>query len=444
MKVKVFKQIFGQVMVLLVIFSLVLPNYSWAKKTKRRAQIVITKTDGTMVEGELLSVKEDSILLMSNSGNNRIEINVNEIYKIRINKKSQFGKGVGNFPLIGALIGLVAGVIGGLDNKIYLRERSPEEVKKILKKLNKYARFKNLDPDKLKNTLAINPPNGIIVTKKTEKNNASVVLKKVSGTKLKSSRFKRFHLTGGPSYYKSQSTGVFKKLLNRSGFGDIEPAKGISFFGFDFGSTESNDFPMVMSDPKISFGDFCLEYSVSKKFMIGIGSSYLGRHEVHGYRFILLYDNYYSEMFLRSEFSGNFYYMSGAWMKMPDAFIKKTAVKIGGAVGFSSTSTNYKLSQHQDSDYSGREGEKGVDKKSFALMVFVELKYFLNQTWSVGLNMNYRHIPVKIPKVHLSSEYLSEIAENGDWIYEPIQVDIPESKISSGGIGVWINLGIHF
>lgn len=181
MKMKSLKQSFGQVMVLLVVFSLIFPVHTWAKKVKRGAQIVVTKTDGNMVEGELLSVKQDSILLLTQSGTTGNEINVNEIQTINIKKRSRFFQGIGKGFLIGALsgallgivngddkegflaftapqkalfwglglglggiiVGGIAGAISGTDITINLEGESSEEVNSILKKLNKYARFKD-------------------------------------------------------------------------------------------------------------------------------------------------------------------------------------------------------------------------------------------------------------------------------------------------------------
>ena len=46
----------------LIIFSLILPGNLQARKEKPGARVVVTKTDESVLEGELLMVKNDSIL----------------------------------------------------------------------------------------------------------------------------------------------------------------------------------------------------------------------------------------------------------------------------------------------------------------------------------------------------------------------------------------------
>lgn len=177
MKMKNLNKTFIQVMVILVVFSLVFPTNTYGKKVKRGTNIVVTKIDGSMVEGELLSVKQNSILLMTHSGVNGNKINVNEIQKIMIKKRSKIGKGMGKGFLYGALIGGLIGIAGGsgegsdvktfngfilgligggggailgglfgaaagVDITENLEGGSPEEISLILDNLKKYARFK--------------------------------------------------------------------------------------------------------------------------------------------------------------------------------------------------------------------------------------------------------------------------------------------------------------
>ena len=177
---KNFKKYFSHVIVLLVIFSMILPNYSWAKRQKPGAHVVVTKTDGTVVAGELLMVKDKSLLLMASSGISGEEIKVNEILIVSVKIKGKFLKNVlkgtlffaslggimgaatgwewgatgsdwwswpiafgGGLGILGMTMGAFSGLVSRSRKDIYFKEKTPRKVKSILKKLKKYARVKN-------------------------------------------------------------------------------------------------------------------------------------------------------------------------------------------------------------------------------------------------------------------------------------------------------------
>ena len=422
----------------LVIVTLLVPAQSWAKRDKKGATIVVTKTDGAQVEGELLTVKTASILLRLSSEFKGVEINVNEISQIRINKKSKFFSGIGKGLLIGAgtgaLLGLASGddsssgwfsfsasdkalmggfllglggiIVGGISGlmsgtDITASLTGPTSEKSaLLKKLNQSARFKNSSLDRIGNSSEADIPVGKVVINKGKKGRTADIEKR-SISKAEPGNFKRFHLTIGARYIFTQASGGFKGLWEKVGFADTRPAyRGI------WSSSEEKEYPRVSESNNISFKNISLEYSVTSKLMIGIGYSSLGNHGVTGYRYIPLLNNYYnpSGMYLASNLSGNFYYVSGALMEMPDTFLKKATVKLGGALGFSSTSSLFKLSRNSSMVFSGDVDAVKIDNKKLALMAFLEIKYFFNRSFSFGVNLNYKYVPVSIPSIQLSSE----------------------------------------
>lgn len=86
----------------LIISFLVLPTDLSAKE-KRGAELVVTRLDGSQVSGELIAVKRESLLLLSNGRDESIDLA--DIKTVRIVKKSLAGKG--------ALYGFLAGAVGG-------------------------------------------------------------------------------------------------------------------------------------------------------------------------------------------------------------------------------------------------------------------------------------------------------------------------------------------
>ena len=72
---------------------------------RNKGDIVITKKDGHEIEGELITVKENSLLLLDIYGEDA-SIEIRDIRTIRIVKKSKRG--------LGSLIGGAAGLVGGM------------------------------------------------------------------------------------------------------------------------------------------------------------------------------------------------------------------------------------------------------------------------------------------------------------------------------------------
>jgi hypothetical protein len=100
------RQILQQFFIAVVVFSLICPGNLWAKR--KGVQLQIAKLDGDVIEGELLRVKENSLLVMTYVSGATIDIN--DIDEIQIKKrKTKSGTGA----LIGAGAGfLVGGVLG--------------------------------------------------------------------------------------------------------------------------------------------------------------------------------------------------------------------------------------------------------------------------------------------------------------------------------------------
>ena len=164
--------------VLLVVLLLIFPFDLPSKKQKKGARLEVQKKDGEIVIGELLQVKEKSLLLRTNSETG-VTIDINEIDFITIIKKSKVLKGAGWGVLIGGGIGVLIGIgwsLSGIDESelfgaavamgiifaipasilgaivgavsegykiIHFEGKSQGEINGILLKLKKKARIKN-------------------------------------------------------------------------------------------------------------------------------------------------------------------------------------------------------------------------------------------------------------------------------------------------------------
>ncbi|MGZ5469387.1 MAG: hypothetical protein ACXWG5_09565 [Candidatus Aminicenantales bacterium] len=88
--------------VLVASFSLLPADLS--AKGKRGATLVITRTDGTLVTGELIAAKPDSLLLLSTAGQDK-SVGLGEIKSVRIVRRSH--------TLLLAAIGFAPGAVAG-------------------------------------------------------------------------------------------------------------------------------------------------------------------------------------------------------------------------------------------------------------------------------------------------------------------------------------------
>lgn len=138
------------------------------------ADLTMQKTDGQHIQGELIAVKESSLLLMESVTLNDLAINIRDIKVITIHRKSKFWRGAGLGFLMGSLgamlatafiradwmmdtpggvatygaIGGAAGAIAGgligkaagVDITIEIEGKSDSEIEEILETLRSQAR----------------------------------------------------------------------------------------------------------------------------------------------------------------------------------------------------------------------------------------------------------------------------------------------------------------
>jgi hypothetical protein len=167
-------------LILLMVFSLLVCSGNVIGEKRRGADLVVTKTDGQQITGELVAVKPSSLLLLDSRSGVDVSADVNDIRDIIIVKRSKalLGAGIGflagaasgalwaylayqsanksetlfgnqeeemlGWGAIlggaGALIGAVVGILSGTDKTIQFEGKSPEEIRAILEKLRRQAR----------------------------------------------------------------------------------------------------------------------------------------------------------------------------------------------------------------------------------------------------------------------------------------------------------------
>jgi len=116
-----FKGKMGRIMSLLVIFSLLGLSGNLMAGERRGATLVVQKKDGAQEKGELIAVKQNSILLLGYSSRADVSIDVPDIKTIRIEGKSRVWTGLGYGFLIGGGVGAGIGLLSGNDTSGWFR-----------------------------------------------------------------------------------------------------------------------------------------------------------------------------------------------------------------------------------------------------------------------------------------------------------------------------------
>ncbi len=148
-----------------------------SSKERRGAKLIITKKNGYQTEGELITVKPNSLLLLSITGRD-VSVDIKDVKVIRVVKKSKAGLGAGIGSLAGvggsvlagvligdvtegmgvldwafivglplvpscALIGAMLGSLLGTDKTILVEGMTGSEIQETLDKLRKKARIRD-------------------------------------------------------------------------------------------------------------------------------------------------------------------------------------------------------------------------------------------------------------------------------------------------------------
>jgi len=164
---------------LFLVFSLMMLSANLYAKERRGAKLQITKKNGILLAGELITVKENSLLLLNTEAWDA-SVGIADISDIRILRKSKAGTGAGTgagisfvfgagyvtlfnltvedynrsswryVPLFGAvcalpglLIGGAIGAVAGIDKTIQIEGMTDAERREALEKLRKKARIRD-------------------------------------------------------------------------------------------------------------------------------------------------------------------------------------------------------------------------------------------------------------------------------------------------------------
>jgi hypothetical protein len=112
MNEELFKRKGEKIAALFFVLLLVALSADLSSKERRGADLRILKKDGSQTQGELIAVRQDSLLLLDSSKATDVSIDIPDIKTIKILKKSKTLLGVGLGLVIGGAAGTLAGYEG--------------------------------------------------------------------------------------------------------------------------------------------------------------------------------------------------------------------------------------------------------------------------------------------------------------------------------------------
>ncbi|MEE8376733.1 MAG: hypothetical protein V3R45_00045 [Candidatus Aminicenantaceae bacterium] len=165
---------------LILVFSLVSLSGNLMAAERKGVKLIIQKTDGQEIKGELITVKSNSLLILDAETETDTTVNLNIIDVITVDNKSlMFELGVGGFLLMGATrlslhsslervdegdetatthqvqdtwlwgamgagVGVLAGAVFGVNKTIRIQGESEADIQSAMEKLSKKARVKGI------------------------------------------------------------------------------------------------------------------------------------------------------------------------------------------------------------------------------------------------------------------------------------------------------------
>jgi len=467
----------------LLIAVLLLSGIAPAAERKSGNTLALTLKNGQTIKGELLTVKGDRLILLDANSLAGAEIWIGDVARIRVMKKSRLRPGLGlglliggasgavlgllsgdNFPLsagqmalggalgfglLGAPVGGIIGAIAGIDETMDVGTLTASQIDQVLNKLKQCARAGGEIPATLK---VLPSPIAQEGAKPAEKETKPALPEKAveePSQPIKSEPYSRFHLSLVPGYFRSSGLNQLGDLMRDVGFAGVETYS--SWIG-----SSTTKYPNTINTSDFYVKDVKIEYSLSRKFALGLAYCPLGEHAVSGCHRISGKDfrpDDFPLTYLIGSHSGHVFFLTASYFPIPDAFLKKFSVKLTAGFGYGKMRMDYYGSEdeygYQDlvSSPYFQTNKKSFSKNGVGALVSAEAIHFFNPHWSLGINVDYKYVPVHIGGFALDcpySYYDASPDSGGSMRYDALHVDIPSRNYNLGGLGVGVNFGFHF
>jgi hypothetical protein len=420
------------------------------------ASLRLDLLDGRRLQGELLAVKGEVLLLLGESGS-EAQAAIGDVAAMRIVRENRVGKGLigglvtgfvvgclyglpyalsddneysllviglagGIFGGAGAVIGAGAGLISGSDETIRCRERDAAWRAAVLKRLRRLARFR----DGTGEVVGVGP--GI------EREPAAAI----APSAPQKEEFARWRLGAAivqsPRVYERRALDFSRGLRYRE---PMAAAGG--------GSSQADDEGGIGSWVRV--GDFRLEYFLTRRWAIGVLlDPFAGEKLVYGGKALRFAGRELSAYWNMSIASKAYFLTASYSLVAVDGFLRRTALRLRAGLGWNRSGFNYRESaytwnSYDDPDITSFSASANMGPtSSLSALVEGEAAQYVNSRWSLALNAGFRYLPLRIRE----QEMIGTITRRRPLSDMGCGVTIPGSTLNLGGFYLGVTLGLHF
>ncbi len=401
-----------QIITAVLLFLVVLRPGISMPRDDRGAYLVVTLKDGKEVEGELLAVKQDSLLLLKRLPEEGMTIALVDIGKVKIVKKSKallgsaagllagagigalwghslsdgewadFGAFLGGIIIggIGTVLGLTIGAVAGLDPVIVLAGRPEPEVKFILSRLSRMSR----NPGASDSFIREMAPSGGVIRTPSVRQNAP------AESSLYRSRASRFRLTWAP--------GLYTQHEPSGGQGDVSFRLVDEPLPTDMGPvTES--FTLYQDRERVCLGRMSVAYEWSPHWSTDLELFTSGRYSAEWSGSLYLPSTHDGEAYspdsyasIREESNATCLLAGFAFRPFPPAVFRPHVLEAAVGAGpawIRTTRTTYSLSRTTTG--------KRETRLAWTARARIAYEYYFTPAFGIGAFVEYRWLTANIP-----------------------------------------------
>jgi len=248
-----------------------------------------------------------------------------------------------------------------------------------------------------------------------------------------SNRAMRVHFSYGVGYSQMSSLKQAMRELDQAGLGvDYTEYRYIMkdlFHGNWEYVTRNN--PYGGSGHAFHFRDLRLDFSITRRWALGVLFTPLGRYDVSGGKEIPVGDGM-EGIEMRVDYKGQASFLTISYFPVPAGFSRRATFRLQAGVGLNRMAYTY---------YNDDGGIDATASRSpLCALIKAEFCYFLNRNWSVNFDVDYKHAPVRFPETFLEEDGYSfpkQLSFHWREAFPAISADM-------GGFGCGVSLGFHF
>jgi hypothetical protein len=413
--------------------------------------------DGRRLQGELLAVKGETLLLLSDSGS-EAQAAIGEVAVMRIVRPNRVGKGLVSglltgfavgclvgltagldddegytllwmgiagsvFGSAGAVVGAGAGLISSSDETIDCRKRDAARRSALLERLQRLARFRDFRVEEPANGPGLERP---------------LTAPAVPSAPPKE-EFARWRL--GATFLQLPR-GYEQRALDLSGsFRYPEP---ISAAGRQ--SSRTYDEEGIRRWARVS--DIRLEYFLSRRWAVGILLDPFAREKNLFGDKALRFAGKELPTWWNMKISSHSYFLTAAYsLVAADGFLRQTALRLRAGLGWNRSGFDYyesasAWSYDGDPEFPIKYYSASANKwpeSSLSALVEGEAAQYVNSRWSLALNAGFRYLPLRVR----DQEMIGTITRRPPLSDLACSVAIPGSTLNLGGFYLGVTLGFH-